>query len=161
MEMMVVIAIIGIAVTMAAPSLNEQMRRQAISDDLQAVTNGLQQVRNYARTRIRCVEVVVTPQQIVATPHQSSTPGPLGSCADADVPIPEDVITVDVKHVTLGAFSANGLGGSLWFDQRASTLDGASYKGLYGPADLSITAPIGGPFRVRVFPATGAVRLLK
>jgi prepilin-type N-terminal cleavage/methylation domain-containing protein len=164
-ELMIVIAIIGILAAIAVPAATEMLRRQRIHDDVQKVVAGLQQIRNFARTRLRCVEVSVSSNQIVATPYAA---GPLptgnpcaGVLAEADAVLSDQTITIDVEHVTLGSFSGSGLGGTLWFDRRAATFDQTNGKELLGPVEMVMTAADGGTFTVRVYPATGAVRWVK
>lgn len=166
-ELMVVVAIIGILAAIAAPSASEMLQRQRVMDDVQKVVAGLQNARNFARTRLRCVEVVVSPKEIVVTPYAagpsvSDNPCALVSAEDdsGDV-ITDQSFKIEVKHVTLGSFSAPDLGGNLWFDRRAATFDHTDGKSLFSPAELTMTAASGGPFTVRVYPATGAVRWVK
>lgn len=160
-ELMLVVAIVGVLAALAVPSAQGQLQRQRVSDEVQKVASGLTDIRNYARTRLRCVEVVVSEKQIVATPYEGDIAAPLAPCADPGAALTDEQIVVSVAEVSLGTFAGPGLDGDLWFDRRAATFDGHDDELLVDPVTLAITAPIGGPFSIRVFPATGTVRVVR
>lgn len=167
-ELMIVIAIIGLLAAVAVPSATEMLRRQRITEEAERVVQGLQQARNFARTRLRCVELVVDAKELVATPYaadwdteesESDSPCP-GVAGGTATPLTANAIRVKVKYINLADFSATGLGGNLWFDRRAATYDASTDKALLHPAEMTISSPLG-PFKVRIYPATGAVRWVR
>lgn len=66
-ELMVVVAIIGVAAALAAPSIRDLSRRQRENEAIVDVEGALRDARNTARVNRRCVTVALAGNVITAT----------------------------------------------------------------------------------------------
>jgi prepilin-type N-terminal cleavage/methylation domain-containing protein len=74
MELMVALALIGIAIAMAAPSNNPMSQRVKLQTYKVQLRDALQQARNLARTRQECVTVDIQTQQITIKTYKMPAP---------------------------------------------------------------------------------------
>ncbi len=161
MELMIVVAIIGILAAIATPSFQAQIRLQRARADVKAVEHALLKGRDFAKTHIRCLEVKVSTTTVTLTPYQNGTTNELEPCDGASVAITDEVMTFEFEHISLGNFASPGLTGDLWFNRRGSPLDPTTGKELLDVAVLSIAPEVGGTQKIRVYPITGTVRLVR
>lgn len=160
LELMVVVALVGILASLAVPSFQGGMERKKAALEIERVSHALLEIRNYARTRIRCVEVTISAHQIVATPYEDGA-NPNEPCANPTTPIADEVKTYTfASTVSLSAATAPGLGGNLWFDQSGGPFDPSNDTILLDPTQIVVTPTVVAARTVRIYPLTGAVRML-
>lgn len=145
-EVMVVVALIGIFAALAVPNMTERIEAQKAEYEVLKVEDALTRFRNLSRVRVVCVEVQVVGNSLQATPYLD--------CDPLANPQAVETVAFNPKYVTLGAITGPGLVGNLTYKK-----DGG--HGLAGPAQLALTLPTGGARTIKIFPATGYVRLVE
>jgi prepilin-type N-terminal cleavage/methylation domain-containing protein len=152
-EVMVVVAIVGILAGLAGVSLSDVVSNARRTADAEAIDDLLRTARNLARQERRCVQVVMTSRQITATPIDHGRDVPPLDCTGGRL-LPERAQRQTLPPgVTL-------TGTSFVFDRSGGALavEGASDDGAI---DLVVTVTGSGraprTIRVRVLAGSGAV----
>lgn len=154
MEVMVVVAIIGIMSSLAGVALSEVVGRARQARDADLVEDLLRQTRNLARNQHRCVQVVLTPDRIDVVPlaHPPHTTPP-DDCAGGRA------ITEAVQRKRMPA--GVRLQDTLFFFDRAGGVfvpEGTEVPG--GGVTVPVTVTNAGgtrTFLLRVLAGTGAI----
>lgn len=152
-EVMVVVAIVGILAGLAGVSLSDVVINARRTADAEAIDDLLRSARNLARQERRCVQVVMTSRQITATPIDHGREVPPLDCTGGRLQSERALRQALPSGVTL-------TGNSFVFDRSGGALaiEGASADGAI---DLVVT--IAGTGRaprtvhLRVLGGSGAV----
>ncbi len=152
-EVMVVVAIVGILAGLAGVNLSDVVSNARRSADAEAIDDVLRGGRNLARQERRCVQVVMTSRQITATPIDHGRDVPPLDCTGGRLQ-PERAIRQTLPAgVTL-------TGPNFVFDRSGGALavDGASADGAI---DVVVTVTSAGRapriINMRVLAGSGAV----
>lgn len=157
-EVMVVVAIIGIGASIAVADWGEQTRRSRATAQALALQDSLIQARNLARARLKCTKVVVKEDgTLIATPHNKCNP--LSEPEESiEFPLPlsftDDFVSnigKAQKRITVSEFDTAD--GTLVFNGRG----GIDTNEI---AEMTVTTAHGTEYTYRIFPAIGAVRLV-
>lgn len=157
-EIMVVVAIIGVGASIAVADWGEQTRRSRATAQALALQDSLIQARNLARSRLKCTKVEVKENgTLVATPHNKCNP----------LSEPDDSVEFALPLSFTDDFVSNlGKAKTRITVSEFDTEDGALvFNGRGGIdtneiAEMTVTTEHGTEYTYRIFPAIGAVRLI-
>jgi prepilin-type N-terminal cleavage/methylation domain-containing protein len=153
LEVMVVVAIVGILSAIAGVSLSDVVTNARRSADVEAIDDLLRTARNLARQERRCVQVVVTPRQVTTTPIDHDRDVPPLDCTGGRLQLDRAQRISVPAGVTIA-------GTNFVFDRAGGALvvEGASEDGA---VDLVVTVTGAGrtarTVRIRVLAGSGAV----
>lgn len=120
-ELVLVVAILGILVTSSIGSINSWIKRSHLSRDQAVIIDALTQARDLARSRHECVEVTIATPTVTTEPHLPNATS--GRC----IP-PLGAKTISVPTVTIGTDLAVGQfsngSNSILFSANGSVADG-------------------------------------
>ena len=144
LELMVVVAMVGILSTMAIGLSSKTGEVQKNSASARRVYSSLWEVRNWAHNTSRCVEVSVNADGFSATPYTSCTTALSGA------------VTTDTRQFVfpaiLNSFALDTTSGTLVFNKKGGTTE-------TNIATLSFVNDSNGKtHRLRVYPAIGSIR---
>lgn len=144
LELMVVVAMVGILATMAVGLSSKTSEVQNNNASARRVISSLWEVRNWAHNTSRCVKVEVNPEGFAAIPYSVCEPALSGE------------ITTDIRHFSfpsvLHSYDVDTASGVLIFNAKGGTTETTISTFSFVNESTSKT------HRLRVYPAIGSIR---
>ena len=126
-EVMVVVAIVGVLAALSVPDLYESYRIKQALNEAEVVRGALIDARNLARKRVQCVKVTVSATQIVSEAYSKCTGFDIDGLVTSGQPNVSggsvtQTVTVSLKPiVALQNFTGGSNGSVFFFNTRGGT----------------------------------------